>query len=41
MNLEVARVDAEKGLLFINGAVPGHNNAIVRVRQSIKAQRGS
>jgi len=41
LNLEVARVDAERGLLFINGAVPGHNNAIVRVRQSVKAPSGS
>jgi large subunit ribosomal protein L3 len=41
LNLQVARVDAERGLLFVNGAIPGHNNAIVRVRQSIKAQRGS
>lgn len=41
LNLEVARVDAERGLLFVNGAVPGHNNAIVRVRQSVKAQSGS
>jgi len=38
-NLEVARVDAERGLLFVNGAVPGHNNAIVRVRPSVKGRR--
>ncbi len=41
INLEVARVDAERGLLFVSGAVPGHNNAIVRVRPSVKVQRGS
>ncbi len=41
INLEVARVDAERGLLFVNGAVPGHNNAIVRVRSSVKANHGS
>jgi large subunit ribosomal protein L3 len=41
LNLEVARVDAERGLLFVNGSVPGHNNAIVRVRQSVKSNRGS
>jgi large subunit ribosomal protein L3 len=41
INLEVARVDAERGLLFVNGAVPGHNNAVVRVRQSVKAQSDS
>jgi large subunit ribosomal protein L3 len=41
INLVVARVDVERGLLFVNGAVPGHNNAIVRVRQSVKAQLDS
>jgi large subunit ribosomal protein L3 len=41
LNVKVARVDAERGLLFVNGSVPGHNNAIVRVRQSVKAQGGS
>jgi large subunit ribosomal protein L3 len=37
LNLEVVRVDAERNLLFVSGAVPGHPNAIVRVRPSIKA----
>ncbi len=41
INVEVARVDAERGLLFVNGAVPGHNNAIIRVRQSVKTPSGS
>jgi large subunit ribosomal protein L3 len=41
INVEVARVDVERGLLFVNGAVPGHNNAVVRVRQSVKAQSDS
>jgi large subunit ribosomal protein L3 len=41
INLEVARVDVERGLLFVSGAVPGHDNAVVRVRQSVKAQGGS
>jgi large subunit ribosomal protein L3 len=41
LNLEVARVDAERGLLFVNGSVPGHNNAIVRVRKSVKSDRDS
>ncbi len=40
-NLEIARVDAERGLLFVNGAVPGHDNAIVRVRPSVKSGRRS
>jgi large subunit ribosomal protein L3 len=38
LNVEIARVDVERGLLFLNGSVPGHNNAIVRVRQSVKTQ---
>jgi large subunit ribosomal protein L3 len=36
LNLEVVRVDAERDLLFVSGAVPGHLNAIVRIRSSIK-----
>jgi len=36
LNLEVVRVDAERDLLFVSGAVPGHPNAIVRIRPSVK-----
>jgi large subunit ribosomal protein L3 len=35
-NLEVVKVDAEQNLLFIRGGVPGHNDAILRVRASVK-----
>src|SRR5271167_4337166 len=35
-NLEVARVDADKGLLFIKGAVPGAKGGFVLVRDAIK-----
>ena len=35
-NLTVVDVDAEKNLLLVKGAVPGHNNAIVYVRPSVK-----
>jgi len=38
-NLEVVRVDAEKGLLFVRGGVPGHPNAFLRVRPSVKARQ--
>lgn len=38
LNLQVVRVDTDKGLLFVRGAVPGHRNAIVRVRPSIKVR---
>ncbi len=37
-NLEVVRVDAERNLLMIRGAVPGHNNGLVRVRNAVAAR---
>ncbi len=36
-NLEVVRVDAEHGLLYLRGAVPGHRDGIVRVRAAVKS----
>lgn len=36
-NLEVVRVDADAGLLYVKGSVPGHRNAIVRIRPTTKA----
>ncbi len=36
LNLEVAAVDAEKGLLMLRGAVPGAKGAFVRVRDAVK-----
>jgi len=38
LNLEVVRVDPEKGLIFVRGGVPGHNNGLVRVRSSVRAK---
>jgi large subunit ribosomal protein L3 len=38
LNIEVVRVDADKGLLFVRGGVPGHPNGILRVRPSVKAR---
>jgi len=38
VNQEVVRIDADRSLLFIRGAVPGHKNGIVRVRPSIKSR---
>jgi large subunit ribosomal protein L3 len=37
-NLEVVRVDAERNLLLIKGAVPGHAGGRVIVRPAIKAR---
>ena len=34
-NLEVVRVDAERNLLFLRGAVPGHPNTLVKVRRAV------
>jgi large subunit ribosomal protein L3 len=31
-NLEVMRIDNERGLLFVKGSIPGPNGGIVQVR---------
>ncbi len=35
-NLQVVKVDAARNLIFVNGAVPGHPNGIVRIRAAIR-----
>jgi len=40
-NLEVVRVDTERNLLLIRGAVPGHSGARVVVRPAVKARTAS
>jgi len=35
-NLEIVKVDAERNLLLIKGAVPGAKNGTVTVRPSVK-----
>lgn len=37
-NLEIARVDAERGLLLVKGAVPGSKNGNIIVRTAVKAK---
>jgi large subunit ribosomal protein L3 len=37
-NVLVAKVDAERNLLFLRGSVPGHPNAVVRVRPAVAAR---
>lgn len=39
LNLEVAAVDAEKGLIMIKGAVPGAKDSYVLVRDAVKRAR--
>lgn len=39
LNLEVAAIDADKGLVMIKGAVPGSAGGYVLVRDAIKAAR--
>ena len=35
-NLEVARVDAEQGLVLIKGATPGSKGAWIEIRDAVK-----
>ncbi len=39
LNVEVAGVDAEKGLIMVRGAVPGSKGEFVRIRDAIKKPR--
>lgn len=39
LNLEIAAVDAERGLIMVHGAVPGAKGGYVRVRDAIKRAR--
>jgi large subunit ribosomal protein L3 len=38
LNLEIAGVDAERGLLLLNGSVPGPKGSVVFVREAVKAR---
>jgi large subunit ribosomal protein L3 len=40
-NLELAGVDAERGLLLVKGAVPGPRGGVVQVRDAVKRARPS
>jgi large subunit ribosomal protein L3 len=39
LNLKVARIDVEKHLLLIEGAVPGAKGGLVLIRQGVKATK--
>lgn len=38
-NLEIIRIDNERGLLFVKGAIPGHTNSIVLIKKSVKSSK--
>src|SRR5215813_5894197 len=40
-NLEVAKVDVERGLIMVRGAVPGHKGGWVMVRDAVKRPHDS
>lgn len=39
-NLHIVKIDKERGLLFVKGAVPGHDGSNIIVRHAIKKQIG-
>lgn len=41
LNIKIARVDAEKQLLLLEGAVPGTRNGLLLVRQAVKMKKRS
>ena len=36
-NLEIVRVDADKNLILVKGAVPGARKSLVTVKEAVKA----
>ena len=36
LGLRIERIDADRNLIFVSGAVPGHKNGLVRIRASVK-----
>lgn len=36
LNLTVERIEPEKNLIYVRGTVPGHPNALVRIRPTVK-----
>ncbi len=40
-NLKVAKIDAEKGLLLVEGGIPGARNAMVTIRGAVKKNGGA
>jgi len=40
-NLQIVKIDADKKLILVKGAVPGFNGRIVELTQSVKKIKGS
>jgi len=40
-NIEVVKIDAEKNLVLVRGSVPGHNQALVRLRPAVAPKRAA
>ena len=38
-NLEVVRVDAEKNLILVKGAIPGPKGSVVTIKEAVKASK--
>ena len=38
-NLQVVRVDAEKNLLLVKGAIPGPKNGFLTIKKAVKASK--
>ena len=41
LNLEIVRIQAERGLIFVNGSVPGATTGLVRIRQTKRKKRSA
>jgi large subunit ribosomal protein L3 len=37
-NLEIVRVDADKNLILVKGAVPGPKKCLVTIRETVKCK---
>ena len=37
-NLEVVKIDADRNLVYLRGAVPGHNNGFLMIKKSVKVR---
>ena len=36
LGLRIEKIDAEKNLLYVRGSVPGHPDALVRIRPAVR-----